>query len=346
MSTPRLPAIEALRVIAAIGIVWFHSGAPGHEFAYTGLSFFLIVSLYFETRRALPINSVLQNAVTRYIIPWFFWFLFYGIFRLAAHVPFFPPSYGSAPPLLKILAGTSIHLWYIPYVVLITITMSIAINLTSRKIVFACSTAAFFIVIPWISFGWIPGAELYPPLPQYIQALPAALLGIMFGSSQNGSLPRSFVIALLAALLIAGWTCPLAFGFQDALAAVLLLGALATRSNTQGSSSLRILSRLTYGVYLVHPFFLSVSRKLLSSSDTLVAVYACTASFGATWVAQRYATRFYDQMEPGRLALRLVHRLRHEGVKNGAQPSDNLRELVDSVEASPTSSDECGADRR
>lgn len=38
--------IEILRVLSAFGIVWFHSGAPGRAFAYSGLVIFIILSVY------------------------------------------------------------------------------------------------------------------------------------------------------------------------------------------------------------------------------------------------------------------------------------------------------------
>ena len=38
--------IEFLRVLSTFGIVWFHSGVFGHEFAYSGLIVFLILSMY------------------------------------------------------------------------------------------------------------------------------------------------------------------------------------------------------------------------------------------------------------------------------------------------------------
>ena len=48
VAVARNPWVDGLRVAAAVGIVWFHVRAPEAEFAYSGLSVFLIMTFYFE----------------------------------------------------------------------------------------------------------------------------------------------------------------------------------------------------------------------------------------------------------------------------------------------------------
>ena len=52
---PRRQWVEALRVVAAFGIVWYHAQIPtGHAVSYAGLSAFLAISLYSKGSAARP----------------------------------------------------------------------------------------------------------------------------------------------------------------------------------------------------------------------------------------------------------------------------------------------------
>ena len=60
--------VEFLRIIAALGIVWFHSGLDvGRDIAYSGLVVFLIFSSYFAVKSNKE-YSVLSRA-SRFLIP-------------------------------------------------------------------------------------------------------------------------------------------------------------------------------------------------------------------------------------------------------------------------------------
>ena len=97
----RDPLIDGLRFVSAIGIVWFHAHAPGATFAYAGLSLFLIMTFYFESRRSIP--KPLPRAAYRYLVPWAFWFLFYGVERLVRLKTFFPDYGHSASAISNVL---------------------------------------------------------------------------------------------------------------------------------------------------------------------------------------------------------------------------------------------------
>ncbi|OHB66936.1 MAG: hypothetical protein A2Y77_18340 [Planctomycetes bacterium RBG_13_62_9] len=88
-SAARIASIDRLRILAAIGIVWFHTkGAPGRQIAYAGLPIFLLIwfSLV-ASRDPLPcVRDFLRRAWDRLLAPWLFWSVVYAACKLVACV--------------------------------------------------------------------------------------------------------------------------------------------------------------------------------------------------------------------------------------------------------------------
>ena len=290
LESTRNPFVEGLRVVAAIGIVWFHAGAPGRELAYAGLSAFLIIAFYFETQNAG--RSGRSSSAARYLIPWLFWFAFYGLARLARHGSFFP-DYKSDSLLSQILAGPSLHLWYLPFIFVMVSIVRAALETPLRDVAFPLGSAALLAVVATCSSWWTAADQVGPPIVQYAQALPAVLLGVALGAS-DGSLGSRIVTAtLLAALVAVGIPLTNHFGLQDALAAIAFIAALVLPAWTPAyASNFGDLPRLTYGVYLIHPAFLSLAKSYVSPLASVQAILASIAAFLATWVIRRYGGRF------------------------------------------------------
>jgi hypothetical protein len=130
-----------------------------------------------------------------------------------------------------------------------------------------------------------------PPIRQYVQALPAILLGVGLGVSDNSLVSRAVVAAPLAGLVAAGILLPNQFGWQDALAAIAFIASLLLPAWTP-ACTFGALPGLTYGVYLIHPVFLSLTKSHVSPSSAVQAIAASIAAFLATWVIRRYGGRF------------------------------------------------------
>jgi surface polysaccharide O-acyltransferase-like enzyme len=117
MPSPRFPLLDALRVVAMLDIVAIH--VTGHYLLYgMGLPAFIIVSVALAVRRAeLPtVGDTIRKRASRILLPWLVWTAFFGVNRLlwAAADPdrtvgdlFFP---------WMLAAGTSIHLWFLPFI--------------------------------------------------------------------------------------------------------------------------------------------------------------------------------------------------------------------------------------
>lgn len=85
--------IEIIRIICAFGIVWFHTSEIGKDIAYSALSIFIIISMYFSSKTTLK-NITILNRAKRLLIPWMFWFLFYGVINIVRQTPFIDTSKG------------------------------------------------------------------------------------------------------------------------------------------------------------------------------------------------------------------------------------------------------------
>lgn len=123
LSAARVANIDRLRILAAIGIVWFHTeNAPYRHIAYAGLPVFLLIFCSLLTSQGWRGTTAefLKRRWHRLLKPWLFWSAVYGLCRLANAL-----HTGDAMSLRQmlsaetLLAGPSIHLWYLPYAFLV-----------------------------------------------------------------------------------------------------------------------------------------------------------------------------------------------------------------------------------
>ncbi len=68
--------VDYCRLVAAAGIVWYHSGAPGQLIGYAGLPFFLVLL-------ALPTRSSPSDRARRLLVLFAVWSLIYALLWMA-----------------------------------------------------------------------------------------------------------------------------------------------------------------------------------------------------------------------------------------------------------------------
>lgn len=107
VSGERNGLIDYGRFLAAIGIVWFHTQAPGSRIAYIALPFFLVLL-------SMPSSSSLATRAKRLLLPFVTWSLVFAMLSTALSLK------NQAPPFdwwrwNMILSGTWIHLWFLPF---------------------------------------------------------------------------------------------------------------------------------------------------------------------------------------------------------------------------------------
>jgi hypothetical protein len=107
VATARNGLIDYGRFAAALGIVWFHSQAPGTRIAFVALPFFLVLL-------SIPSNSSLAERARRLLVPFVTWSLIFAMLRTALALKHGGPPFGWWDWNM-VFSGTWIHLWFLPF---------------------------------------------------------------------------------------------------------------------------------------------------------------------------------------------------------------------------------------
>lgn len=245
-------SIEIIRIISAFGIVYFHSGlTPFKDVAYSGLIVFVIISLYFLD---FTKENLFSQKTERLLIPYIFWFIFYGLFSLYKGGSIFPENYNI---IQIILCSPSIHLWFLPFLLIIFLSIS---QIKKRIGLLSWIIAIVLLLTSplWRKF------DLPDPLGQYLHVLPAVFIGIFFRDfyylSKKLRIYLYFslliIVILLAVSKLSNIGVTYLFGFLLS-SPILLKNKISIRTNL-----IFVISYSTFGIYLLHPFILSLSSKI------------------------------------------------------------------------------------
>ena len=281
----RNQAVELLRVVAAFGIIAFHANAPFHDVAYSGLVVFLALSPLMDAQYNWDRRRSPNQLAKTFLLPWAFWMVVYGAIKIALHKPVLV----AGNPVAGILYGTSAHLWFLPFMCIILIVSNLMKgHCRPVWIVWLCSITAALLL-----FGvmfWRPISLTWPlPLPQWIHALPAVLIGLAIGLRHRVgqlALPALAVVAAALAfavwMLIPGISIPYGLGF-----ALVILAITIPANKWPGWLYIQPVSECMMGVYLVHIIFLYIFDKLTGSANYLTVLLAFIFSFLSVWCARR-----------------------------------------------------------
>lgn len=259
--TLRNQNIEAVRIAAAFGIVLFHSGAPGAQVGYSGLVAFTILATYFA-------NGGPRKLAMRVMIPWVFWSIFYVGWRYAAHGRLF---HEGLSPFASIMYGT--HLWFLPFIFIANLVVS---SVGWRHLPVACALASLVLLAaaPWSREVQTSAGS---PVAQYLQALPAALIGVALRQRMGVAISA---MGLAACLFwnVPGMSLPYAVGGSAVIAAMHL-----PRLNWK----VEAVSSCMFGVYLVHIAVLGACNQLLVPREPSTAAAAFVAALLGVWLVRR-----------------------------------------------------------
>lgn len=258
----RNQGIELVRVLAAFAIVWYHSKAAGSEISYSGLSAFLMLTMLFEVGSNWSRRVRIAALARRLLIPWAFWFVVFGAINLARHHPFMSLDY-SGGWVAGVLAGSSIHLWYIPFIFALIVTLAAMKRSVDRQVLFWLAMTATVANLATVGL-WEPWSrQIGYPLAQWMQASTAVLIGLLIGlhrSTRWGA--QALAVALM--LVAATWVLsPLpGVALPHMIAALVLLAALRWGDRIPASPVMQTLANATFGIYLCHPIFLGAAKQL------------------------------------------------------------------------------------
>lgn len=115
MTASRNGLIDYGRFLAALGIVWFHTQAPGYRVAYIALPLFLVLL-------TMPPSAGFGTRARRLLVPFLTWSLVFAMLSTALALK------NQNPPFEwwrwhMLLSGTWIHLWVLPFA-FIAVTVS------------------------------------------------------------------------------------------------------------------------------------------------------------------------------------------------------------------------------
>ena len=264
--------IELLRIISAFAIVWYHSGAIGHDISYGGIVIFLIMSMYLAGNSDSSNGLQISRRAQRLLIPWLVWFTIYGIFNFVTHKPIIEVDNGI---IAGILSGTSIHLWYMPFIFACLVLFDIARKYASKGLI-AWASATLAIATLVATPIWRPASiELGYPIAQYAQALAGVFLGVFFSYSDEFTKPNK-IFLLLVTIIAAAFTIPyegVGIPYLIGIAAGLFL--IFRIINNVPIIDFTFISQYTLGIYFVHILFL----KVIQTSHLFSGIFLPVSAF-------------------------------------------------------------------
>ncbi len=282
--TGRNQNIELLRIIAAYGIVEFHSGAPLAGIAFGGVVAFTVLANLFQV--CDPTRQRSRSALaTSLLVPWAFWMLVYGalnlIFRGYLLNPDLPIIYGLG-------IGPGGHLWFLPFIFVALITNRALVQLIGPMWLMA---ASLVLLLGLVASGWWveQWQTALDPLSQYAHALPGLMIGTALGCGLASRHRRLALIATaLAGLVLAYWQfaeTDMAAGWQYPVAIAAVLAALLLPALP---FNVEPVSRCMMGVYLVHMGMLSLCNQLTGEHQLVTVVLAFGLSLAGVWTVRRF----------------------------------------------------------
>lgn len=283
--------LELLRIASAFGIVLFHSGSDVTGAGYSGLVVFLALSTYFATAsatRETSIGQILSRRSLRLLVPWAFWMLAYGIRNHFVGRNILETDRGW---INGVLAGTQIHLWFLPYMFF----AGVALDWTSSRVQrarlgwFAGVAAIALLATAAI---WRPWADRHGyPTVQYAHGLAGLFAGVLLGSwgGMDPFARRLLLSGLLGSAFFALWRGIDGVGIPYSVGLALCSWFALRPWRWLQRWNVRPVSDCMFGVYLVHIFFDRLYNVVPGLPNAIEPVLTFATSFSLVWLLRRFA---------------------------------------------------------
>lgn len=267
-------SLDHARLIAAAGIVVFHSGAPGAAVGYAGLPFFLmlLILLAWPTAERHPFGAFAGARAGRLLVPWAVWSGVYGALKLAEVAAGHPFAEEFAPWM--VLTGPALHLWFLPFAAVACAALwplaRAAAPLTSP------ARAVLAVLAVALALGAMllqQGADLPTPLAQWAEAAPAVALGVGLALLPGRGARAALLAGTVAMLVATGWPQG---ATQLALAGAALWLCLALPLPDTRAS--RMAADLALTVYLAHPMLAAILLRATPLPEASVALALTTVA--------------------------------------------------------------------
>jgi peptidoglycan/LPS O-acetylase OafA/YrhL len=284
----RIGSIDLLRILAALGIIWFHIGdAPYRQIGYAGLPVFLLVFFSLVTRKAAAhtASEFLRRRWHRLLKPWLFWSVVYGLCRLTKAICVADlSSLHHLASWETVLAGTCIHLWDLPY----AFVGGLVVHVLNRRVrtgespAVTAGLAVFGVLVLFACAADMARHTLAPPLPQWEFGLAALPLGVALGRclTPGSRRRRNLLLSLVGGITLAGCAILGLLGFAGPAlpyGLAIALVCLAYGWQTESRGLVAALAPLTLGIYLLHPLLLYGLRGLFAPPTNYPVLVILTA---------------------------------------------------------------------
>lgn len=251
------------RLLAVIGIIWFHAHAPGAQLGYSGLAFFVLLMMVLalpqiaaqrtQRHRAPAILRYAASRGQRLIVPWLMASGFYGGLKMIDVIQGVPFTTEFNKEMW--MTGPALHLWFLPF----AFAMGLALWPLGRwlrgapALVWAPLSVAFTALALVALTGMQIRAQPVP-IAQWAYALPAVLLGTAFALTRGQPL---FMLGLLVVFVTAALTAGLTGGlFQIGVAGTLLI--LCALFHLPATALSAIAAKASLTIYLIHPAIMTL----------------------------------------------------------------------------------------
>ncbi len=290
--------LDVLRLVAAYAIVWLHSPisldfARATSIGRFAVPFFTAAAVFLtwdgvarQPRRSA--TQYVRSRLMRIYVPFLAWSGIYLAFK-AAKAILLPNQPNDFPGVDVLWLGSFYHLWFMPFILVTTLTVFFLARLVVGRAGREFATAAICLLLGWF-VSWLPADRETLSLSFWqlaCDALPSALWGITLAIAwQRGAagwLRRPAV----------GWAALTSATLSMALVSYLLRDRLA--ENLAGLAVLVFaladwrlpqlerlarLGSLAYGIYLSHLLFiktLQAAEVKLAIPETLTTVFGVFA---------------------------------------------------------------------
>lgn len=274
-STPRSQATrsreagpEWARLAACVGIIWFHASAPGHLIAYGGLPLLTALSVMFaiRVRSGTTVGAVWRSRVTRLGVPWLFWSAVYAVLKSGQAIAAGEPI-GTVFEPVMLLTGPALHLWWLPYALVVTgLAGTLAATGALRATAACWWVMGFALVLSPPLICWAMSHRPGTPLAQWSFTAPSVALGLVTGMivAHAAGVRRAVLIGVASALFLVScalsdWLIARALLIPYAAGVAVLMVTLAARA--PAGPIVSWLGGLSFGVYLVHPALISLVER-------------------------------------------------------------------------------------
>lgn len=268
--------IELVRLICAAGIVFYHSTKSGNAVYYSALIVFLTLSIMLAGRSSEFGWLNIKRRATRLLMPWLVWFAIYALFNVVRNREPFPTDDGI---VAGVLAGSSLHLWFMPFIFICLVSVDFLRTRIAGATLCRVSALIGVAIILTSPYWRSASEELVLPLPQWIHASVAVLIGVVLLNASSVS--RAELLLLLAGVFGA-----LLFVLQEEMYAVpYIIGGCVCLFIFSGIASglklahVSMLTNTALGIYFIHMFVLKGLVKTPVGSTLYLPISVFAISF-------------------------------------------------------------------